>query len=75
MHAFNPELTHERDDDRLGDLVALDVAGLASVAARLPARHLLQHEALVGDDDAVGLVVQHLLALIDRGETFQMSSG
>ena len=64
MHAFNPELTHERDDDRLGDLVALDVAGLAGVAARLSAGHLLQHEALVGDDDAVALVVHHLLALL-----------
>ena len=63
MHAFNPELTHERDDDRLGDLVALDVAGLAGVAACLRARHLLQHQALVREDHAVALVVNDLLAL------------
>ena len=57
-------LTHERHDDGLGAVVALDVARLARVAARLPARHLLQHQALVRDDDAVVLVVQHLLALL-----------
>ena len=60
----NALLTHERDDDGLGAVVALYVARLARVAARLPARHLLQHQALVRDDDAVVLVVHHLLALL-----------
>ena len=56
-------LTHEGDDDGLGDVVPLDVAGLAGVAARLRARHLLQHQALVREDHAVALVVHNLLAL------------
>ena len=56
-------LTHERDDDGLGDVVSLDVAGLAGVAARLRARHLLQHQALVRQDHALALVVHNLLAL------------
>ena len=56
-------LTHERDDDWLGDVVSLDVAGLAGVASRLRARHLLQHQALVRQDHALALVVHNLLAL------------
>ena len=56
-------LTHERDDDWLGDVVSLDVAGLAGVAARLRARHLLQHQALVRQDHALALVVHNLFAL------------
>lgn len=59
-------LTHQGDDDGLGGHVALDVAGLARVAARLAAGHLLQHQALVGDDHPVRLVIEHLLSLMKK---------
>ena len=57
-------LTHDGDRDRPGDLVPLHVGGLAGVRAGPRASHGLQHQTLLGDQDAVLLVVDHLLALL-----------
>ena len=54
---FNLRLTHDGDGDGIRHLVPLHVAGLAGVAAGLPTGHLLQDQAVIGDDDPVVLVV------------------
>ena len=56
-------LTHDGNLDRIRDLIAFHVGGLACVASRLLPGHLLQNQALVRYNDPSAHIVHYLFAL------------